>query len=1009
MQPTKHFVRGAVRTLAFATVALAALPALAGPKPKVTVLAPVTAPTGGPVRALSGTLSPFGGTLSPFSGTLSPFSGTLSPFYGTLSPFYGTLSPFSGTLSPFSGTLSPFSGTLSPFSGTLSPFSGTLSPFWGDLTAFRGPSALSSGAVAPDFANMGTFWNGVSTQWGGINTSWAASKTNADYAGVAGQLNTFVSNSESFWGAAVKARTGKSFNEGFAKPLFAQYGIDLADPNSLSSLSQEQRSRFLVDWFDGLMDFAGVDHVDHWMSEVNWNPALTQIQGAGSNTVIGLLDFTARSTNITKASGISTFSNGHGTAVASLIVAPHDGEGVMGIAPRASVVAYNPFDSTGTTNWADVTTGAITLEQNNASIINASLGVPGYTLHPDWNTVLTNKGLKDAKSNVVFVISAGNDGISQATNVEWDKNNAKFLVVGSIDPTLNISAFSNRPGTACLTDKGKCNGDYLMNHFIVASGENILVETDDGGLNRLSGTSFAAPLVSGAIALLHDRWPWLADHPVDTINIITKSAKDLGAPGVDPVYGVGLLDVTASQSPLSYDALTWYSPKAGAAKVASMSDLVLTTATALRDPKQQATWEASSVYVYGYEQLQETFRDFAIPLSSKLIGQSVLGAQGQQEQLQSYLTAGFKSWATPVATSTAGKAGPAPKKAFLNFSEQAATPLALGPNLSFTMSATPTADQPGWKLSQAPSTKFDLSTADGANGLKFGSGEGAAVLGGVTGFAQHSDYDPQHGGGNPLLGFASGGAYGAAEASIAPGLKFSAGVTVRDQKRDLSDMSGRDRLAAIAAGRYKAEAGRMAFTWRATDTVQLVGGYTHLREDSGLLGVQSSDPRDLGKGSQTDGFDAGADVLIGRGLSLSATGTVGRTRAQDAGTQNLTVDNGGVTTSSYAFAVSKAGLFTGGDHLRLSIAQPMHTESGKFRYTGVQVVDRSTGELGVVSQTFDATQNVRPMVAELLYARSVLNGAGELGVFGRAETRGLALDGTSTAVFMTGAKLRLRY
>lgn len=56
--------------------------------------------------------------------------------------------------------------------------------------------------------------------------------------------------------------------------------------------------------------------------------------------------------------------------------------------------------------------------------------------------------------------------------------------------------------------------------------------------------------MSGAIALLHDRWPWLAQHPDATTDIILKSARDLGAPGVDPVYGAGLLDVTASQSGL---------------------------------------------------------------------------------------------------------------------------------------------------------------------------------------------------------------------------------------------------------------------------------------------------------------------------------------------------------------------------------------------------------------------------------------------------------------------------
>lgn len=74
-----------------------------------------------------------------------------------------------------------------------------------------------------------------------------------------------------------------------------------------------------------------------------------------------------------------------------------------------------------------------------------------------------------------------------------------------------------------------------MNRFIVAPGEMILVSDGQGGVTRYSGISFAAPLVAGTVSLIQDRWPWLTDHPKDVTNIIFKSAKDLGAPGIDPV------------------------------------------------------------------------------------------------------------------------------------------------------------------------------------------------------------------------------------------------------------------------------------------------------------------------------------------------------------------------------------------------------------------------------------------------------------------------------------------
>lgn len=229
------------------------------------------------------------------------------------------------------------------------------------------------------------------------------------------------------------------------------------------------------------------------MSEADWTPALTQIQGAGARTVIGLLDFTVVNApdvqnRIVKSGDISTFSDGHGAAVASLIVSAHDGTGVMGIAPSAQVVAYNPFDASGTAGWPDVTNGVAALLQNKASVINASLGVPGVALPADWNTVFNDKSVKSAAKNAVFVIAAGNSGVSQTGKIEWNEDNPHFLLVGSIDPNLVISDFSNQPGTACLTDDDDCDGDYLKKHFIVAPGEFILVSDDNGGFTRMSGT-----------------------------------------------------------------------------------------------------------------------------------------------------------------------------------------------------------------------------------------------------------------------------------------------------------------------------------------------------------------------------------------------------------------------------------------------------------------------------------------------------------------------------------------
>ena len=86
------------------------------------------------------------------------------------------------------------------------------------------------------------------------------------------------------------------------------------------------------------------------MRTVNWTSAITQQQGSGVDTIIGLLDATATgdpdiADNVAWSGGYASLVNGHGVGVASLMVAAHDRQGVMGVAPHATVIAYNPFDS----------------------------------------------------------------------------------------------------------------------------------------------------------------------------------------------------------------------------------------------------------------------------------------------------------------------------------------------------------------------------------------------------------------------------------------------------------------------------------------------------------------------------------------------------------------------------------------------------------------------------------------------------------------------------------------
>ena len=280
---------------------------------------------GGAVTA-SGNIRTFGGDVTA-SGNIRTFEGDVDP-YGNIRTFAGSLLA-NGNIRTFNGAINPYIGNIRSFSGDVNPFVGNIRTFWGQL-------APTKGELDPMVGNIRTFTGGFDAISVDLLNSWASDSATGNYAAAATKLNQLIAQGQATWGAAVTAQTGKSFTEGFANRLLTKYGLDPSNANSLAALDAVTRQLFLMEWHDGLMGYSGMDQVDHWMSQVNWSPSITETIGEGKRSVIGLLDFTVTgdgSKNVIKYDGISTFANGHGSAVASLMIAAHDGKGVMGIAP----------------------------------------------------------------------------------------------------------------------------------------------------------------------------------------------------------------------------------------------------------------------------------------------------------------------------------------------------------------------------------------------------------------------------------------------------------------------------------------------------------------------------------------------------------------------------------------------------------------------------------------------------------------------------------------------------
>ena len=239
----------------------------------------------------------------------------------------------------------------------------------------------------------------------------------------------------------------------------------------------------------------------------------------------------------------------HGTHVAGIIAANKDENGMHGVAfenAQLRVVRWDLMSSFEDPVRELIDTGA--------EVINFSLGIDST---PDLNAstiaeninLLKNGDYLDAfryqaeTSNVVFVFSAGNESqdnpgiLNGIPLLDEFKDSLKnlFVTVVSVDSNNNISDFSNRCGAA-------------QNYCIAAPGENI-VSTLPGedSYGSSDGTSMAAPVVTGSIAFLMGAYEYMSSQEI--VQLIFETATDLGDPGVDAIYGHGLINLAEAVKP----------------------------------------------------------------------------------------------------------------------------------------------------------------------------------------------------------------------------------------------------------------------------------------------------------------------------------------------------------------------------------------------------------------------------------------------------------------------------
>ncbi|MEJ2396169.1 MAG: Calx-beta domain-containing protein, partial [Candidatus Thiodiazotropha sp.] len=233
--------------------------------------------------------------------------------------------------------------------------------------------------------------------------------------------------------------------------------------------------------------------------------------------------------------------NGHGTQAMSLILGGDASGYQIGLAPHAQWIAARLFDNEDQASLSAIHQAFQWIldpdgdpATNDApDVVNNSWGFSS-TINQCYQEFSDDiRLLREAGIAVVF--SAGNYGPSAETSIS-PANDPGVVSVGSVDQFSDIDTFSSR-------GPGACDGGIFPK--LVAPGSLIFVaDRLPVTYNVVTGTSFSAPHVTGAIALLKSAFPMATVSQIETA--LYDSATDLGATGGDDLYGYGMLNVASA-------------------------------------------------------------------------------------------------------------------------------------------------------------------------------------------------------------------------------------------------------------------------------------------------------------------------------------------------------------------------------------------------------------------------------------------------------------------------------
>jgi hypothetical protein len=573
----------------------------------------------------------------------------------------------------------------------------------------------------------------------------------------------------------------------------------------------------------------------------------------------------------------------HGTAVASVALGRRNDVGMVGVAPAADLIAVKIGD--GSALLSDIARGLRHAAEQGAQVINLSFSSNGWSPNDLFTPDLAD-ALRFAASRAVVVIAAGNDGEAkpgrEAMHLLLQGVAGSGIIAGSVDGDNLASWFTNIPSNWTW------DGSQAKNLYLVAPGENITVATPQGDTRQASGTSFSAPEIAGAAALVKGRDPFLT--PQQVAEILLRSAQDLGVEGIDGLYGRGLLRVDRALAPVGSQRVVTGPTVADTSYAADGSGI-------------------SGGAVFGS----------LSGLNSALHGAVVF--DDYNRAFAADLGAGIRTRRSPQLRV------PDPVDRAVQDRVMVETRLSDGLWVAAAIDDVPRlrADGPPSmaRLTRDPTDRaqpadqawaFGGTLGDDSFALGFGPGA-LERLDRLTGAPPSMFLTAPGGAGQPVLGLAEGGMYGHVDHRLSDTLSIGASFT----QADLSGVRG---AADARAGAFA-----LRTTIRPMEGLSLDLTQSFLDERDAALGSLSSGALDLGRGVGTFAFGFGLSAELGAGITARAHLTEAVSTVT-AASDSLLRGFDRLRSRAMGFSVNRQNLFGVGDGLGLSVSRPLRLVSG---------------------------------------------------------------------------------